>query len=113
MTKPTSDERAITPLASVLQSIDSGRVHKDLSRALADLVVAVMTNGRKGTLGVTFTVTRVAENQTAIQVEHTSKVPNPPGTGIFYTDQTGTLSRTHPDQPPLSGLSMVPGGKNA
>jgi len=98
------------PFADVLLELAKGRVHNEASIALQDLVEAVQSTGKKGS--VTLTVV-VAPSKAEGQVEVTAEVkPKPPRstppTSLFFITSDHNLSRTNPEQPhlPMRGLPV-------
>ncbi len=98
---PDQPDPHIRPFAAVLQEIDHGHVHTNLSAALRDLVDAVKDTGKKGTLGLTITVKPIKPGQVDIldivaDVKLDAPKPTPPST-MFFTDRTGNLTREDPN----------------
>lgn len=109
-----SDNRApVRPFAAVLQEIGAGRTHTQLSQQLADLVEAVTSTGKKGTLTLTLTVAPIKPGNTSTLVVTGKTVAKAPEgddatpSSVFFPDANGNLSRDDPQQIalPLRGLT--------
>jgi hypothetical protein len=91
------------PFAAFLQEHRNGGLHGELSDALAQLVLATLEQGKKGTLTIKVDV---SPNQDGVTVTITDTVtvkpPEAPrGAGIWFADEAGNLSRRNPMQPEL------------
>lgn len=95
-------DKAIRSFADFLADLNHGAVEDKASAELAELVTAVRTHGRKGTLLLKFTVEPLKGNDTVVQVtaDLDTRPPRPPaGAAMFYPDQRGSLHRNDPMQP--------------
>lgn len=105
------DEQVVRPFADFIQAIDRGRLAAELAEGLHDLVGAVNDHGRKGTLTLTITVEQPKKSGGVLRVTD-SVVTKPPRAeregSMFWTDKTGNLTRSDPNQPTLTGLREVP-----
>jgi hypothetical protein len=104
------DETRIEPFAAVLQKIQNGRTHDELSVGMRDLVAAVIETGKAGTL--TFTI-KVAPSKAEGIVELSDKVDfKPPKferpASIFFVDDEHNLSRSDPRQQEIPGVRGLP-----
>lgn len=94
-------ERHATPFADVLRSLRRGLTHDELTEALADLVEAVQSTGKKGTLTFTVSVEKL-DRYAALNLSDDIKVKLPreaDKTAMFGLD--GRLTRDDPLQPKL------------
>lgn len=115
-----ADGRTIRPFAAVLQEIGGGKTHDRLSEQLADLVEAVTSTGKKGTLTLQVTVAPIKAGNTSTLIvtgKTTCKAPegdDAAPSSVFFPDAAGNLTRNDPNQPslPLRGLE-TPGRASA
>lgn len=103
-------DREIVPFGTVLQQIQKGTAAARASEALADLVAAVITTGKPGTMTLTFKVEPTvrggsADNALNITAVIASKTPKDDSTGTFYGTEEGGLSRSDPRQPEIPGVA--------
>lgn len=101
--KPEPDtEQAIRPFADVLQELQGGRTHNDLSEALHDLTTAVREHGKAGSIQLTIKIDPVSKGDgTTVTVTSTvaSKTPKAePKKSIFFLSDDGNLQRDDPRQ---------------
>jgi len=91
------------PFAAFMQEHRNGSLHSELSDLLAELVIAAREVGKKGSLTIKLEVVPNADGQTVtIGDTVVLKKPEPNrGTGIWFSDETGNLSRRNPMQPEL------------
>lgn len=105
-----TNEAHFRPFAELLTTIEQGEAHAEASRALHDLVSAVMDVGKAGVLTITVKVEPVKGNkgQVLVGVQVAAKPPkSSPGAGVFFVDDAGNLSRHDPRQMVLDGLRVV------
>lgn len=107
----TDDERTIRPFSEFLIAQRRGDLQAELGQALADLVDAVETHRKKGTLTLTLTLEPQGKgNALSVIDDVTIKPPRAERDGsIWFADQDGSLSRTDPRQQSFAdGLRSVP-----
>lgn len=93
------EERATRPFADVLQALQRGRTHRELSTALQDLTKAVVDTHRAGSLTLTLKVSRNKAGM--IEVDDTVTVKPPKAdrtTSLFYATDEANLVRDDPRQ---------------
>lgn len=110
-TTPKEGERVVTPFAGVLQQLDKGNVHAEVSIAFADAYEAVHTKGGKASITLTLTVEPSAKgnlDQLAVSAVVTTKIPrDKPKPSIFFVGKNGEPTRNDPHQPALEGLQIA------
>lgn len=99
-TKDKADERQIIPFATVLQQVAKGSAHNKLSELLAELTAAVRDHRKAGTLTITVKVEPMknTEENLAVSVTSVLKAPQETETSIFFSDESGNLTRHDPRQ---------------
>jgi hypothetical protein len=101
----TPDENADgMPFASILHSLNKGRIHTQLGDELRALVAAVKDTGKRGSLTLSLSVSAMQgdEDGVLIAARIGSKVPQfDPATSVFYADDHNNLSRTPVRQPSM------------
>ena len=113
MPDPTTegeDEPQVRPFAAVLRELNRGRVHEELSTQLQDLVAAVQSTGRKGSLSFTLTVSPTGDSG-AVQVSDTvsAKLPHfERAASMFYITDEHNLVRSDPRQLELPLQTVTP-----
>lgn len=93
-------ESQIRPAAAVLQELNRGRSHRELSDELARLTQAVRDTGRPGSVTLTITVKpSKADGAFEIADKISSKIPafDRPAS-LFFADESGNLTREDPRQ---------------
>jgi hypothetical protein len=109
------DETQIRPFAAVLQELHRGSIHGELSELLHDLVAAVRDTGKKGTLTLKLDVKPIKPGQVDTLEVTAAVTANPPRadtpTTVFFTDQTGNLTREDPDRANQLPLREIMGGR--
>lgn len=107
-----SPERQIRPFADVLQELNQGSTHEELSVSLNELVQAVGLLGKPGTLTFTIKVKsagRAGSGTVMIADEVKLKIPEGDRPdSVFFVDRQGNLTRHPPGQERLP-LREVPG----
>lgn len=109
--KNTEDAIQVRPFADVLQEIDRGKFHNEISDKLHELTSRVEVTRRGGQLVVTFKVAPMKKNPDVLEVtaDVATKLPqNERKASIFYADANGNLTRTDPNQLSFEGLREVP-----
>lgn len=105
-----TDEVVVRPFAAVLQEINGGRLHTELSNLLHEVVAAVNDTGKKGVLSLKLTVQPMKKGQPGtllVSDQVASSIPKADRLeSIFFADATGNLTRKDPNQIPfqLEGL---------
>lgn len=101
----TSTEQAPEPaeFAAFLIGHLNGRTHEEIGRELHQLLDAVRTHGKKGSLTITVEVeppnNGVDGNPMPIGISHTTKAPRPTAPrGIYFLDAQGNPTRNDPRQ---------------
>lgn len=87
------------PFTGFLQEQRRGALHQELSDALAECVAAVTEHGKVGTVTLTLKIKPAGDQM--VQIFDGLKTSAPQGEkapSIFYTDETGNVSRTDPRQ---------------
>ena len=114
MTDVPPDELVVRPFADWLRDQSQGKSHDELSDALFDLVQRVKDTRKAGYLVYTVKVEPFTKaDSEVLTVTDAIKLKLPEHDrkpSLFYTDKTGNLSRTDPNQPTFEGLREVPGG---
>ena len=111
MTEPDPDptDRQTRPFADVLRELDKGRVHNELSEKLQELLEAVMTVRKPGTVALQLKVEAAkGEDMVTVLATVVTKVPRTARTSTFWVTDDHNLSRSNPTQPYLP-LAGVPG----
>lgn len=91
------------PFADVLQSLDKGRTHTELSTKLQQLVAAVEDTGKKGSISITLTVAP-SKSEAPFEVIEAIGLKLPAATrraSLFYADDDHNLVRRDPRQAEL------------
>lgn len=103
------------PFAAFVQEHRNGGLHGELSDLLAELVLATLEHGKKGSLTVKLEVTPNADGVT-VTITDTVAVKEPEknrGAGIWFADEDGNLSRRNPYQQELPLREVSEGRKAA
>lgn len=92
--------------AAVLMQHDKGALHHEASRALAEVVQAVNTTRKKGSITITISVAPgKAEDVITLEGSVASKKPVAPKASMWFTTDEGVLQRDNPNQPSMFGPS--------
>lgn len=108
---PDNDDRTVRPFSAWLLEQRGGIPHSELSAALPDLVEAVTTYGKPGTLTLKITVKPADGDRGAVIVadEVTLKAPGADRpVAMFFVDADHNLTRENPFHLPLPVLREVP-----
>jgi hypothetical protein len=99
------EERSITDL---IEDLDDGKVHHQLTLELRRLVKAVCDTQKAGTL--TFKIKAKLDGRNVIITSDVRSSPPQPATGstFFFPDERGDLRREDPKQPQLRNLDTKP-----
>lgn len=107
MTSTNNDEAPQQEFAALLVQIDKGRVHETASDKLSDLIKAVRTTGKGGSLTLKFDIKPDKGSdgeRVVISGAVVAKTPAfDPKTSIFFVDDDGGLHRSDPRQTSLFG----------
>jgi hypothetical protein len=85
----------------VINTMRQGAAERAASRALAEVVKAVNLTGKKGTITLKLTISKLkgGDTETEVKAEVAFKAPQEDiPMGIFYPDEKGELHRTDPRQ---------------
>lgn len=111
-TTEKDDAVRVRPFADVLQDIDRGKFHIEVSEALHELTSHVEDTRKGGELVVVFKVAPMKKNADVLEVtaDVRTKLPrNERKAAIFFADRSGNLTRNDPNQPELfQGIREVP-----
>lgn len=116
MTDHTEDgdaELVVRPFADWLREQAGGKSHEELSDALYDLVQRVQDTGKKGSIVYTISVGPLKGDNDVLVVDDAIKLKLPEHdrkASLFYTDTTGNLTRTDPNQLAFESLREIDGG---
>jgi hypothetical protein len=91
----------IVPLTEVLLTHAKGSIDAEAGEKLRELAAAVAETGKKGSVSVVLAVAPVprSDGMVALTATVTAKIPDhDPATSVWFTDETGVLSRQHPSQ---------------
>lgn len=105
---PPPEEAQTRPFAAVLQALQQGKTHRELSDKLQDLVGAVKETGRAGTLTLKLKVSP-SKVGGALEIDDTvtTSIPEPKrDASLFFVDRNNNLVRDNPAQTELD-LSPV------
>lgn len=102
-TETADDEVQTRPFADILLDLNKGRTHAELSTALQRLVAAVADTGKKGSIGLTVTVSP-SKSEAPFEIVDNVVIKLPAANrraSLFYADDDHNLTRTDPHQPTL------------
>lgn len=114
MTTPDPDTGEIPrvrPFADVLRDLGRGSIADEASTHLQDLVQAVITYGKKGSLTLKLEVTPLKGDDEAVVVAAKTTLKPPEGepiSAVFFSDGDGNLQRDDPRQPHLPLRDLKP-----
>jgi len=90
----------VRPFAAVLQELDKGRVHSELSEKLHELIAAAQNTGKAGQ--ITFTVAVTPDPKTDMLRFATKVAAKMPAAqraeSLFFVDRDGNPTRQDPHQ---------------
>ncbi len=100
------------PFAEFLAGIDRGRVSDEITQQLAELVEAVTTYGRPGTLTLRVTVKPFKGGDGTVEVHAASdvKAPKAPHAGVFFYGPGYQLTRDDPSMEPMFDRADIENG---
>lgn len=111
-TTDKDDAVRVRPFADVLQEIDRGKFHAEVSDALHELTSHVEDTRKGGEVVLVIKVQPMKKNADVLEVvaDVRTKLPrNERKASIFFADREGNLTRTDPNQPELfQGIREVP-----
>lgn len=93
-----------------LNDLQGGMIALDLNNQLSELVREVDSTGKAGSLTLKIVVSRTKSIKDAMSVQATvsSKLPKADNNGtLMFPTPEGSLSRKHPRQDDLPGLSLA------
>lgn len=100
MSENEMDGGNVKPFAAVLQEMNKGRTHTELSTALQDVVMAVLATHKKGTVTLQIDISK-SKAMGMVELTDTVKVKLPEAdrsTSMFYVTDDGNLTREDPKQ---------------
>jgi len=106
MTEPPGRQQT-KPFAQLLQEMNRGRLHAELSDACADVIGAVVEHGKKGSLTIKLDISPEGDEAVKIAASYSPKPPQPPAKpSLFFADAQGHVSRQRLNQleMPLRGV---------
>lgn len=108
------DGIVVRPFADWLREQAGGKSHDELSDAIYDLVQRVKDTGKKGSIVYTVSIGPMKGDKDVLVVDDQIKLKLPEHdrkASLFYTDKTGNLTRTDPNQLVFESLREVEGGQ--
>jgi hypothetical protein len=111
VTGVTVEDPDIRDFAATLMELDKGKLHKDCSEGLWDLIRSCEELKKTGSLTLTIMMKPMDTSDGSPMVmygEVKLKLPVPPSSPtVMYVDEQGNLSRNNPYQPELEGLRVI------
>lgn len=110
---PDEVEVFYRPFSDWLREQSGGKSHDELSEGLWDLVQRVRDTGKKGSIQFTVSVSTMKGDTDVLVISDEIKLRLPEHdrkASLFYTDKTGNLTRSDPQQLSFETLREVPGG---
>jgi hypothetical protein len=102
----------IRPFAEFITETNRGNTHAALSAGLHDLVEAVRTHGRAGTLTLTVKVAPLAkgdDSQFSVAEEISLKAPKAdPRPSVYFADRAGNLTTSDPSSVTFEEFNDLP-----
>lgn len=108
------DDQVVRPFADWLREQAGGKSHDELSDALFDLVQRVRDTGKKGSVQYTISIGPMKGDKDVLVIADEIKLRLPEHdrkASLFYTDKTGNLTRSDPNQLAFESLREVEGGQ--
>ena len=98
--EPETDGRRTEPFGNILATLQKGRTHIELGRALQDLTEAVRATGKAGTLTFALKVSPSKQfGMVELEDKITVKPPEPERyASLFYVTDDANLTRRDPNQ---------------
>ena len=85
------------PFADLLLGLDKGRALDEASARLTEVIAAVMTSEKKGSVTLKVTIMPRPDGETVdVEAVTTALVPKPDHAGVFFVTDKHTLSRDDP-----------------
>jgi hypothetical protein len=97
----------VRPFADVLRDIQGGAIADEAAILMQQLVSAVATHGKKGSLSLAIVVEPMKGNEKALMVSAQASIKPPKGeatTAVFFFDGDNNLVRDDPRQLALPGV---------
>lgn len=105
-------QEPIRPFADFIAETNRGNTHAALTAGMHDLVEAVRTHGRAGTLTLTVKIAPLAkgdDSQFTVAEEVKVSAPKPdPRPSIYFTDRSGNLTTSDPSAVTFDDFSDLP-----
>ena len=98
-------------ITQTIADIRRGALNQEAAEDMTRLIQAVKETGKAGKLTITIDVKPLANHDGAVTVRGKSTVTLPRTESkdeVFFTTDTGELTRNHPKQDDLPGLKVVP-----
>lgn len=105
----------VRPFASVLQEIQSGQAHDELSKAFRDLILAVEDTGKGGKLTFTLDVKplKSGDGVLVLTPAHAVKLPqHDRKASLFYATKNGNVTKENPNQLAFENLKVIESDKD-
>lgn len=111
LTPPPEEDRRVRPFSDFLRDQSNGRTHEELSEKLHDLIAAVTSTNKAGSITLTIKLTPVSKTESGVLAVTDSVTVKAPQKArkesVFFVAGDGNLSRTNPDQPSFETLKDV------
>lgn len=108
----TPQHEPIRPFADFITETNRGNTHAALTAALHDLVEAVRTHGRSGSLTLTVKVGLLGkgdDSQLTVSEHVDLKAPKPDDrSSLYFVDRAGNLSQSDPNAVTFDDFSDLP-----
>lgn len=97
----------------MLQEIDDGRLHEQLTELWPSVVKKVIETNKPATLTLTLSVSSDGGRMVIVAPKVTTKMPTKTASAaLFYTDEDGATYRNDPKQMPLKNVTPIKSGGN-
>ena len=103
-------EVQVRPFAELLTLFDRGAVHTEASEQLHNLIGAVQSMGKEGSMTIAIKVAPMkgTRDQVVVAAQVSAKPPKgEPTAAVFFVDQAGNLTRNDPRQLEFEGMRVV------
>ncbi|GGS88273.1 hypothetical protein ACFFV7_51110 [Nonomuraea spiralis] len=107
MTTTETEPGRVRPFADVLRDIQGGEVADEAAMLMQQLVAAVQTHGKKGSMTLAIEVQPMKGNTSALMVSAQASIKPPKGeptAAVFFFDGDNNLVRDDPRQLALPGV---------
>lgn len=104
------DDGQVRPFASILQEIQSGQAHDEVSKAFRDLILAVEDTGKGGKLTFTLDVKplKSGDGVLVLTPAHAVKLPqHDRKASLFYATKDGNVTKDNPNQLAFENLKVI------